>query len=134
MSTELNVFIIVAISVSAVTIAVMVLTRRFRGLQHSQQRGPDGQQSHSQRYRIQPSRRRVIQFRPSNRPVKPYNPFSKDELQLLPTVTLTQHDVDRLNTKRSETFCKEEVKSDDAKEHMDNKAAVVDSVDGKVLE
>ncbi|KAJ1812686.1 hypothetical protein LPJ56_005412 [Coemansia sp. RSA 2599] len=132
MSTELNIFIIVAVSVSAVTILVMILTRRFRGLQQPQQRDSDDQQP--QRYRIQPSRRRVIQFRPSNRPVKPYNPFSKDELQLLPTVTLTQSDVDKLNAKRSLSF------SEDAKEgeqRYKEEAVVdvdVDVDDGKVLE
>ncbi|KAJ2594541.1 hypothetical protein GGF39_004171 [Coemansia sp. RSA 1721] len=131
MSTELNVFIIVAISVSAVTIAVMILARRFRGpQQQQQQQQQDGSNTpQSQRYRIQPSRRRIVQFRPSNRPVKPYNPFSKDELQLLPTVNLTQADVDRLNMQKPQSFSKEDVTKE-----LTEEAVAFDNDDGKVLE
>ncbi|KAJ1881484.1 hypothetical protein H4R99_004088 [Coemansia sp. RSA 1722] len=129
MSTELNVFIIVAISVSAVTIAVMILARRFRGPQQQQQQQDGSNTPQSQRYRIQPSRRRIVQFRPSNRPVKPYNPFSKDELQLLPTVNLTQADVDRLNMQKPQSFSKEDVTKE-----LTEEAVAFDNDDGKVLE
>ncbi|KAJ2786914.1 hypothetical protein GGI15_001127 [Coemansia interrupta] len=65
MTSDLNIFIIVAVSVSVVTIILMIGAR-------------------------------------NNRPVKPYNPFAKDELQLLPTISLTQSNIDALNSSKTE--------------------------------
>ncbi|KAJ2083389.1 hypothetical protein H4R24_000866 [Coemansia sp. RSA 988] len=79
MVNEVSLFIGVSAGVVAVSIVLLLVARRFQG-------------------QPPPPRPRVaLQLRPTNRALKPYNPFSKDELQLLHTVTFAQVDVDALN-------------------------------------
>ncbi|KAJ2803865.1 hypothetical protein H4S07_004365, partial [Coemansia furcata] len=40
---------------------------------------------------------RIAQFRPSDRPIKPYNAFSEDELQLIEALVLTGEDIKAIN-------------------------------------
>ncbi|KAJ2358673.1 hypothetical protein IWW50_001076 [Coemansia erecta] len=88
MVSDINIFIIVAAVVLVLTVALMAVVRRFQG-----QRDADSQPGRRIR---QP--RFIMQLRPSDRSAKPYNPFAKDELQLLNMVTLTQPDIDTLNS------------------------------------
>ncbi|KAJ2318219.1 hypothetical protein IWW51_005166, partial [Coemansia sp. RSA 2702] len=83
MVSQANVFIAVAASVLVAVIILMLVARRFKG-QREIDRTPE------QRPR-RPGL--TFQLQPSNRPIKPYNPFSDDELQLLHTVTLTKEDI-----------------------------------------
>ncbi|PIA18534.1 hypothetical protein COEREDRAFT_79587 [Coemansia reversa NRRL 1564] len=79
MVNEVSLFIGVSAGVVAVSIVILLVARRFQGQQP-------------------PNRPRVaLQLRPINRTDKSYNPFSKDELQLLHTVTISQIDVDAFN-------------------------------------
>ncbi|KAJ1845059.1 hypothetical protein LPJ73_004975 [Coemansia sp. RSA 2703] len=81
----------------------MIGARRFRGQQQQEQEQQQNQTGAiTQGTTTSQARRRILQFRPSNRPVKPYNPFAKDELQLLPTISLTQANIDALNSSKTE--------------------------------
>ncbi|KAI7822280.1 hypothetical protein BX661DRAFT_187620 [Kickxella alabastrina] len=94
MQAQTIVFVVVAISVTVLTISLMFVVRKF----FVPTSHPSEQYSGSTTtISAQERRRRVLQFRPSNRPVKPYNPFSKNELQLLPIMVLTQSNIDLIN-------------------------------------
>ncbi|KAJ1788838.1 hypothetical protein LPJ59_005464 [Coemansia sp. RSA 2399] len=99
MVNQLTVFISVAASVFFISIVLMVFARRFQGT--SQPVGPSHSNTSVVSLQQAAGRRRAVQFRPSNRPAKPYNPFSKDELSLLHRTTLTQADLDNMLSKGS---------------------------------
>ncbi|KAJ1856562.1 hypothetical protein GGH12_002037 [Coemansia sp. RSA 1822] len=88
MVSEVNIFIIVAAVAVVLTVVIMLVVRRFQG-----QRGANQQNRRRPRHP-----RFIMQLQPSDRSTKPYNPFAKDELQLLNLVTLTQSDIDVLKS------------------------------------
>ncbi|KAJ1813557.1 hypothetical protein LPJ60_006299 [Coemansia sp. RSA 2675] len=87
MVSELNILILVSIGVTGLSIGILLFARRFRG--QRSQRGALGTRTARQT--------RIAQFRPSDRPVKPYNAFSKDELQLIEAIVLTSDDIKAIN-------------------------------------
>ncbi|KAJ2879022.1 hypothetical protein IWW38_006196 [Coemansia aciculifera] len=81
MANELLVLILVTVGVTLLAIGILVWARKFRGLRTTQ----TSRQT------------RIAQFRPSDRPVKPYNAFSEDELQLIEAIALTDSDIQAIN-------------------------------------
>ncbi|KAJ2460600.1 hypothetical protein GGF42_000738 [Coemansia sp. RSA 2424] len=77
MASELNILILVSIGVTVLAIGILLCARKFRGLRTEQV--------------VQHAR--IAQFRPSDRPVKPYNAFSEEELQLIEAIALTDDDI-----------------------------------------
>ncbi|KAJ2724123.1 hypothetical protein GGI07_002158 [Coemansia sp. Benny D115] len=87
-------FAIIAIGATLMALGIILVIRRYRMIRQSSGPLDLGNPNTLQQPRTQ---RRTMQFRPSTRPVKPYNPFGKDELQLLPTIVLTQSNIDSIN-------------------------------------
>ncbi|KAJ2001959.1 hypothetical protein GGI04_001280 [Coemansia thaxteri] len=88
MVSEINIFIVVAASVTVLTVVLMIVARRFRGQRNGPPPLPTTRASGAAT-----RQGRALQFRPSDRPVKPYNAFSEAELQLIEVVVLTHDDV-----------------------------------------
>ncbi|KAJ2036282.1 hypothetical protein H4S04_008804, partial [Coemansia sp. S16] len=93
MVSELNILIIVSIAVTALSVGILLCARRFRG-----------QRNEQIALATRTARQtRIAQFRPSDRPVKPYNAFSEDELQLIEAIALTDEDVKAINEPKAES-------------------------------
>ncbi|KAJ2886461.1 hypothetical protein H4R27_000671 [Coemansia aciculifera] len=93
MVSELNILIIVSIAVTALSVGILLCARRFRG-----------QRNEQIALATRTARQtRIAQFRPSDRPVKPYNAFSEDELQLIEAIALTDDDIKAINAPKAES-------------------------------
>ncbi|KAJ2158491.1 hypothetical protein GGF46_003729, partial [Coemansia sp. RSA 552] len=91
MVNEVNLFIAVTAGIVVLVIALMLVARRFHGLRNTAQ-------AEGRARRPNP-----LPLRLTGQPTKPYNPFSKDELQLLQAITLLQPDIDLLNAEAKAT-------------------------------
>lgn len=97
MVNEISIFIMVAAAVTVVTMGLMLFARRFKG----QQNNTDNTNSAPLPFRPNHPHhhhtvRRVVEYRPTDRLVKPYNTFTEPELDLLEKVTLTKSNVEYL--------------------------------------
>ncbi|KAJ2629600.1 hypothetical protein H4R22_003225 [Coemansia sp. RSA 1290] len=88
MVSDITIFIAVAAGVVLLTGILMLVARRFHGLQHNQQ--PPEQRT--RQFRL------VFQLQPSSQPAKPFNVFTESELLLLDTVMLSKQDIEMLNS------------------------------------
>ncbi|KAJ2766430.1 hypothetical protein IWQ57_004363, partial [Coemansia nantahalensis] len=88
MASETNLFIAVATAIVVLSVALMLVARRFKGVRVAEQERASAEQQQPPRI--------VLHLRAESQPSKAYNPFSKDELQLLHTVTLADDKVDVL--------------------------------------
>ncbi|KAJ2091473.1 hypothetical protein IW138_001932 [Coemansia sp. RSA 986] len=114
MTNQLTLFIAIAASVFFISIVLMVISRRFQGLNRNDNQGTANASAVS--LRQSSGRRRAVQFRPSTRPTKPYNPFTKGELHLLHQTTLTQADLNNILAKVTQP------NSESAKDNSDAKS------------
>ncbi|KAI9504402.1 hypothetical protein GGI25_003323 [Coemansia spiralis] len=92
MVNQVNLFIAVAASVLCLSIILMIVARRFKGVRTTA--------NPAQTPYLRPGHQALSQFRPSARTAKPYNPFTKDELCLLHHTTLTRETLDSILEKK----------------------------------
>ncbi|KAI8321553.1 hypothetical protein GQ54DRAFT_248321, partial [Martensiomyces pterosporus] len=84
MLNQVTWYVLVVVGLAMISTIAMLGFRAFNC------READNAQQRQQRARS------VVQYRPSERPVKPYNVFSTKELELLHTHILSQHDIDTI--------------------------------------
>ncbi|KAJ2716131.1 hypothetical protein H4R19_000816 [Coemansia spiralis] len=87
MASEINLFVAVAAAVVVLSVALMLIARRFKGVLATEPAASNPAHGQQQQLQLLPPRI-VVHLRSDARPSKAYNPFSEDELQLLHTVTL----------------------------------------------